>query len=108
MSKLVRATTTSSRLFSIGTATTEIQIVATTFGLVIDLQADNIDTDGHARRCHATARLPADVAMQLEIAVQKANDVAWGVDDPITERSDPRQTALWSPATFTAPVWRAA
>jgi hypothetical protein len=95
-------------LFSVGTPSAEIQIAATASGLVLDLQADNSEADGHVRRCHAVARLPVDVAMQLETALQNAIDATWGIDDPINERSDPRQTALWSPATFTVRVRRAA
>jgi hypothetical protein len=95
---------TRASLFSVETPSAEIQIVATHFGLVLDLQAENIDTDGHARRCHAVARLPIDVAMRLGAAIQNAVDAAWGTDDLITERSDPRQTALWSQHTFVEPL----
>lgn len=95
-------------LFSVGTPSAEIQIVVTGSGLVLDLQADENETDGHVRRCHAVARLPVDVAIQLETALQNAIDAALGIDDPTTERSDPRQTALWSPATFTVRVRKAA
>lgn len=91
-------------LFSVGTSTAEIQIVAAASGLVLDVQAENVDTDGNARRCHATAKIPLDIAMQFETALQHAIDAAWGLDDPLTERSDPRQTALWSPSTFVEPV----
>jgi hypothetical protein len=95
-------------LFSVGIPSAEIQIVAISTGLVLDLQAENLDTDGHARRCHAVARLPLDVAVQLRSTLARAIDAAWRLDDPITERSDPRQTALWSNATFTEPARRRA
>jgi hypothetical protein len=93
-------------LFSVGTPSAKIQIVATGSGLVLDLQAENIDTDGHARRCHAVAKLPLDLAMRLETALQDAIHATWGIDDPLTERSDPRQTALWSQSTFVEPLRR--
>jgi hypothetical protein len=99
---------TRASVFSVGTPSAEIQIVATRSGLVLDLQAENIDTDGHARRCHAVAKLSIDVAVQLETALQNAVDAAWGTDDPITEKSDPRQTALWSRSTFVEPLRRRA
>jgi hypothetical protein len=92
-------------LFSVGTPSAEIQIVATRSGLVLDLQAENFGTDGHIGRCHAVAKLPIDVAVRLEIALQNAIDAAWGTSDPITERSDPRQTALWSQSTCVE-AWR--
>ena len=103
-----RHANTRASLFSVGTPSAEIQIVATRSGLVLDLQAEIIDTDGHTRRCHATAKLPIDVTMRLEIALQQAIDAAWGGDDPITKRSDPRQTALWSQSTFVEPLRRRA
>ena len=99
---------TRASLFSVGTPSAEIQIVATGSGLVLDLQAENTATDGRSHKSHAVARLPLDVAMRFEAAVHSAIDAAWGLDDPITELSDPRQTALWSNATFTAPVRRIA
>ena len=99
---------TRASLFSVGIPSAEIQIVANSTDLVLDLQAENLDTDGQARRCHAVARLPLDIAMQLELTLGRAIDAAWGLDDPITERSDPRQTALWSNATFTVPARRRA
>jgi hypothetical protein len=91
--------------FSLGTPSADIQIVATDSGLVLDLQAENVGTDGQTRRSHAVAKLPIDVAMQLETVLRDAIDVAWGIEDPITERSDPRQTALWSQSTFVE-LWR--
>jgi hypothetical protein len=103
-----RQANTRASLFSVGTQLAEIQIVATASGLVLDLQTDNIETDGHVRRCHAVARFPIDVAMQLETALQNAIDTAWEIDDPVNERPDRRQTALWSPATFTVRARRAA
>ncbi len=99
---------TCASLFSVGTASAEIQIVATATGLVLDLQVENIDTDGHARRCHAVAKLPIDVAMRLETALQSTIETAWGINDPVTERSDPRQTALWSQNTSVEPLRRRA
>jgi hypothetical protein len=47
--------------------------------------------------------------MQFETALQHAIDAAWSYEPSgPTERTDPRQTALWSPATFTMPVRRVA
>ena len=94
--------------FSVGTSSAEIQIVATCSGLVLDLQAENVGTDGHIYRSHAVAKLPIDVAMRLETALQKAIDAAWVIDDPVTETSDPRQTALWSQSTLVGPLRRRA
>jgi hypothetical protein len=103
-----RQANTPASLFSVGMPSAEIQIVATSTGLVLDVQAENIGTDGHPHRCHAVARLPLDAAMQFETALQSAIDAAWGLDHPITERSDPRQTVLWSNATLTETIRRAA
>lgn len=90
-------------LFSMHTQAAEIQIVASSRGIVLDLQATNIDTEGHARASHAITKLCLDEAMGLAALLENAISAAWDIDDPMTERTDPRQTALWSPATFTAP-----
>lgn len=97
-----------SSLFSVGGQSTQIQIVASASGLVLDLQATNIGTDGQPRRCHATAKLPLDLAMQVEIALQQAIDVAWGLDDHPTELTDSRQAGLWSDNVLSEPVRRIA
>jgi hypothetical protein len=99
---------TRASLFSVGTPTVEIQIVASASGLVLDVQTDNVDTEGRGRRCHATAKLALDEAMRFEAVLQQAVDAAWGIDDALTERTDPRQTALWSKSTFSEPVRRRA
>jgi hypothetical protein len=104
----LRAITPSRPLFSMGTPSVGIQIVATSTGLVLDIQAENTATAGHMHKCHAVAKLPLDFAMQFGSALQSAIDVAWGVDDGLTVRSDPRQTAVWSNATFTEPAGRRA
>ena len=86
-------------LFSMHTQAAEIQIVSSSRGLVIDVQATNIDTEGHPRGCHAITRLHLDEAMRLEALLGNAISAAWDLDDPLTERTDPRQTALpaiWS------------
>jgi hypothetical protein len=54
------------------------------------------------------AKLQIDVAMRLETALQKAIDAVWGIDDPVTEASDPRQTALWSQSALFGPLRRRA
>jgi hypothetical protein len=99
MQRLLRPTTTPT-LFSMVARTAVIQIVSTSKGIVLDVQATNVATDGRAHQCHAVTKLAADEAVRLEIALQNAIDAAWGTNDPITERSDPRQTALWSQSTF--------
>ncbi len=104
MQRLHRPTTTPA-LFSMVARTAIIQIVSTSKGIVLDLQATNIATDGRPHECHAVTKLTADEAMRLEIALQDAIDAIWGTSDPITERSDPRQTALWSQSTF-VDSWR--
>ncbi len=104
MQRLQRPTTTPA-LFSMVARTAMIQIVSTSKGIVLDLQATNVATDGRTHECHAVTKLTADEAVRLEIALQNAIDAAWGTSDPITERSDPRQTALWSRSTFIA-SWR--
>ncbi len=95
-------------LFSVETPSATIQIVATYSGVVFDLQAEIVDTDGHTRRSHAVAKLSIDVAMRLETALQNAVAAAWGIEDPITEWSDPRQTALWPATDVVAPLRRRA
>lgn len=75
---------------------------------MLDLQCENIGTDGIFRKCHAVAKLALDEAARLESVLSQAVDAAWGIDDVLTERNDVRQTALWSPASFTEPHRRAA
>jgi len=97
-----RPITTSSSLFSMATQTAKIQIVATSRGLLLDVQASWFDTTGHARVGHATTMSCLDQAMRLETLLQEALSAAWDIDeDGPTERSDPRQACLWSPATAT-------
>jgi D-alanine-D-alanine ligase-like ATP-grasp enzyme len=88
--------------------TAVIQIVSTSKGIVLDVQTTNVATDGRTHQCHAVTKLAADEAMRLQIALQDAIDAAWGTDDPTTERSDPRQTALWSQSTSIEPLRRRA
>jgi hypothetical protein len=108
MSRLKQTYNIPTCLFSMGTASTEIQIVSSARGIVLDVQASNVATDGHIHRCHAVARLALDEAVRLETLLGNAVSAAWDAEDPLTERTDPRQTALWSPTTFTTPVRRAA
>jgi|ERR1700679_865658 hypothetical protein len=97
---------TSTSLFSMGTASVEIQIVSTSRGIVLDMQARNTATDGSVQSSHTVAKLALDEAVRLETLLGNAVSAAWDADDVVTERSDPRQTALWSPASFTAPATR--
>jgi hypothetical protein len=100
----LQPSTTTPSLFSITTQTALIQIVATSRGVVLDVQATNIATDGRAHQCHATAKLALDEAVRLEDILRRSVDAAWDCEPTgRTERTDERQTALWSPATFTAP-----
>ena len=108
MQQLGNRLSTSSALFSMATQTDQIQIVSTGRGIVLDVQATNVDTEGRPNRCHATTKLALDEAVRFETLLAKAVSAAWDADDPLTERTDPRQTALWSPSTYTAPVRRAA
>jgi hypothetical protein len=85
-----------------------VQIVSTNNGIVLDLQANNFDTSGRIQRCHAVAKLALDEAMRLETALISSIDAAWQYDVSPTERTDSRQTQLWSDVTHSAPVRRAA
>ena len=102
--RLDKTATTHPALFSMAAQSAEIQIVSTSRGIVIDVQATNIATDGHPRRCHAVAKLALDEAARLETLLANAVSAAWDADDFMTERTDPRQTALWSNASFTSPT----
>jgi hypothetical protein len=80
-------------LFSIATPTAEIQLVASSRDLLVDLQATSYDVSGHRRLSHATAALTLDDAIRLEMVLSDAISAVLAIDDP-------RQTALWSPATY--------
>ena len=101
-----KSITTPASLFSMGTASAEIQIASTSRGIVLDIQASNVATDGQIHRCDATTKLALDEAVRFETLLGNAVSAAWDTDDVITERTDPRQTALWSSATFTVPAPR--
>jgi hypothetical protein len=100
--------TTAPALFSMATQTALIQIVGIGQGIVLDVQANNVATDGRLHQCHAVTRLALHEALRLETALQNAIDAAWGTDDPISERSDSRQTAFWSQSTFVESLRRRA
>ena len=102
--RLEKTVTTHPVLLSMAAQSAEIQIVSTSRGIVIDVQATNIATDGHPRRCHAVAKLALDEAVRLEALLGNAVSAVWDADDLPTERTDPRQTALWSNASFTIPI----
>jgi hypothetical protein len=80
-------------LFSIATPTVEIQLVASSRDLLVDLQATGYDVSGHRHLSHATAALSLDDALRLEMVLGDAISAVLAIDDP-------RQTALWSPATY--------
>jgi hypothetical protein len=99
----------STALFSFATSSgTLIQIVATSRGIVFDVQATNVGSDGHAYKCHAVAKLALDEVMRLQTVLDQAVDASWDCESGRTERTDERQIGLWSPSTYTAPVRRAA
>ena len=102
--RLERSVTTHPVLFSMVAQSAEIQIVSTSRGIVIDVQATNIATDGHPCPCHAVAKLALDEAVRLETLLGSAVSAVWDADELPTERTDPRQTALWSNASFTIPI----
>ena len=80
-------------LFSIATPTVEIQLVASSRDLLVDLQATSYDVSGHRHLSHATAALSLDDAIRLEMVLGDAISAVLAIDDP-------RQTALWSPVTY--------
>jgi hypothetical protein len=109
MQKLSLPTVTP-RLLSMATrdGNVTVQIVSTSTSIVLDLQANNFDTSGRLNRSHAVAKFDLDDAMRLETALTNAIDTAWQYDVAPTERTDCRQTQLWSDVTHSAPVRRAA
>src|ERR1700733_8565091 len=80
-------------LFSIATPNTQIQLVASSRALLADLRPTSYDVAGHRRLSHATAALSLDDAIRLEMVLSDAISAVLAIDDP-------RQTALWSPATY--------
>jgi hypothetical protein len=89
-----------SRLFSTADTFGEIQIVAGSECVVVDVQARNYDTAGHLHRDHALANLSLTAAARLRDLLSEAIDHARSVT------LDSRQTALWSNAASTARVAR--
>lgn len=97
----------SSRLFAITASGGTVQIVASARGIVLDVQSVNTDTEGVERREHAVIRLHLDEAARVETLFRQAVDAAWDAEGPLTERTDSRQTQLWSDSTHSVPVRRA-
>lgn len=100
MSKLPLPSTACA-LFSMDTRTAVIDVIASSRSIVIDLQATSFATDGRARDTHSFLNLSLDDATRLQAIIGQAIDVLDGGN------IDPRQTALWSNATFLTPVRRA-
>lgn len=99
MSKLTQHSTTCA-LLSMETSSALIQLVTTSRGIVVDVQATNVDTEGNPHLSHALTKLSVDDAIRLELMLQGAIDASFG----ITPRTDARQTALWSNISFSEPV----
>lgn len=108
MQRLSQPTTTPPVLLSMETQGATLQLAASSRGVVLDLYATNFDTEGHPRTSSAITKMCLDEAMRFHALLETAIDAAWDADDPLTERTDPRQTALWSNASFTQPHRRAA
>jgi hypothetical protein len=78
-----------SRLFSTADTFGEIQIVAGSDRVAVDMQTRNYDTAGHLRRDHALASLSLTAAARLRDLLSEAIDHAHSVT------LDSRQTPLW-------------
>jgi hypothetical protein len=76
-------------LFSMASNTAEIQLVATSRDLLLDVQTTRVDVCGWPRAEHATAALSLAEAIRLELLLGDAITAAMAA-------SDPRQTRLWS------------
>lgn len=95
-----------SRLFSMASAATEIQVVAIAGEVVLDVQVSGFDVTGAKHPQHATAILKIEDAIRFETLLDEAITTALGVTE-----EDPRQgtlPAIWSDATHTQPVRRRA
>jgi len=87
MSRL-RSVTTSARLLSLGGAWGEVQLVATSSHVILDLEGGNYDTTGLPCRDRALANLSPETAIRLRELLNEAIAVA-------TE-ADPAHPGLWS------------
>jgi hypothetical protein len=85
------------RLYSLASNTTEIQIVSTSRDVIIDTQVEGHDVTGTRRRQHATARLSLDDAVKLEMLLGDAITAALGMPDT-------RPTRLWSNSAAAAVI----
>jgi hypothetical protein len=87
------------RLSSNSTATSfagidgEIQLACSRGRIVLDAQGTECGTDGVLRHNHGTVRLSYDAARELADFIER-----------MEEPADPRQSALWSQATFVEPI----
>jgi len=78
-------------LRSVGGTFGEVQIVAISNRVVVDLQTQNYDTAGFLNRNHALASLPLDAAIQLRDVLSEAIVTA--------ENARPHHPGIWSDAT---------
>lgn len=81
-------------LYSITGPMTEIQIIATARGITLDVQGAGYDVTGHRRVGHATTFVDMQTAVRFETLLGDAVTAALMIENR-------RQTALWSPLTFT-------
>jgi hypothetical protein len=80
---------TTPHLFSMASNTAEIQLVATSRDLLLDVQTTRIDVCGWPKAEHATVVLDFEDAVRLELLLGDAITAAMAAEDP-------RQTRLWS------------
>lgn len=71
----------------------DIQVAVARGRILIDVQAADVDTEGHVRHSHSAVALSYRAALMLRDLI-----------DDLNEPADPRQPALWSDASFTHPV----
>jgi hypothetical protein len=88
------------RLLSCAGTFGEIQIVAASENVVVDVEARNYDTAGHLHRDRALANLSLAAAARLRDLLSEAIDHAHAVT------LDRRQTALWSDSAVRAVAGR--
>jgi len=84
----LRPITTSARLLSLGGTWGEVQLVATSSHVILDLEGRNYDTAGFPCRDRALANLSLETAIRLRELLNEAIAVA-------TE-ADPAHPGLWS------------
>lgn len=90
----VMTTSQRSVLLSVSARRADLQIVATSETVALDLQARNYTADGRLQRQNALAVLSVEEARKVRDLLDQALSASENV-------ADPRQTSLWSPATHT-------